>query len=303
MPSANSQARRLDRPDAEFVVAAMFTEDIRHIAARLEASLELTNLNYALYQVPSIHRSISTKGNDDIAYCKPNFIHQVMMDLQRPVLYLDADVIVRALPTKILQVARSGADFAIYNWIADLANDAYVPVRVHVNGGQISNRFYQFSHSIDLYDPGQLICSGAVQYYNSTVGARHILACWLNAIEQYPNVADDELLDYTFNFLVAAERAKATWLDKAHCRYPWWIHVRPIIDHPEMPAAGSASRSFSKVAGRERFNATRVKRNPPQGPFPRNCLIDVKEKCLLRMAGQSAVPVGTFENELWLADR
>jgi hypothetical protein len=302
MPDARVHAQRMVRPDIDLIVAAMFTANVRDRAARLRASLETAGLNYALYEVPSVHRSISTKGGDDIAFCKPNFIHHVMQELQRPVLYLDADMVVREFPSKILEIARSGIDLAIYNWFADPAADRYEPVRLPVDGVETKNRFYKFSYGLDLCDPGQLLCSGAVQYYGNSDGARHLLVSWLGAIERYPGVADDELLDYAFNFLVSPGRVNAAWLDKEHCRYSWWIHVRPIIDHPDSPAPAPPSRTFLHAAGRERIDIARLEPRPPQGPFPRDCLIDVKEKCLYRIVGATVVPVGRFDTELWLVD-
>ena len=67
MPDTRVHAQRMVRPDVDFVVAAMFTANVRDRADRLRASLEKAGLNYALYEVPSVHRSISTKGGDDIA--------------------------------------------------------------------------------------------------------------------------------------------------------------------------------------------------------------------------------------------
>jgi hypothetical protein len=302
MPGAHVYAQRIVQSDVRLVAAAMFTASVRDRADRLKASLEKVGLNYALYQVPSVHRGISSKGGDDIAFCKPNFIHHVMQGLQRPVMYLDADIVVREFPSKILEIARSGTDFAIYNWFADPASDRYELVGVPVNGVANKDRFYRFTYGMDLSDPSQLLCSGAVQFYGNSEGARHLLASWLGAIEQYPGVADDELLDYAFNLLVPAGRVKIAWLDKAYCRYYWWIHVRPIIDHPDFPALEDPSRAFVRAAGRERVDVARLKRRPPQGPFPRDCLIDVKEKRLYRIVGATAVLIGTFDTKLWLVD-
>ena len=141
MPEARLYAQRIDRPDVDFVVAAMFTGNIRDRADRLNASLEKVGLNYMLYHVPSVHRSISTKGGDDIAFCKPNFIHHVMQELQRPILYLDADIVVREFPAKIVEVARGHTNFAIYNWFADPASDRYELVGVPINGVANKDRF------------------------------------------------------------------------------------------------------------------------------------------------------------------
>jgi hypothetical protein len=160
-----------------------------------------------------VHRSISAKGSDDIAFCKPIFIHRILEEMRRPVLYLDADTVVREFPSRILEFARSGTDFAIYNWFADPATDRYEPVRAEYNGVETNNRFYKFSPGVDMFDPNQLVCSGAVQYYANTAGARNLLRSWLAAIHRYPDVVDDESLDVTFNFPATAPVTTA-WLEK-----------------------------------------------------------------------------------------
>jgi|SRR5271170_3720473 len=302
LPEARLHAQRRDRTDVAFVVAAMFTPDMSTRVDRLKASLDTSNLDYALYQVPSVHRSISARGGDDTAFSKPNFIHHALEELRRPVLYLDADMVVRGFPSKIDEIAWSGTDFAIYNWFADPAADRYEAVRLPIDGMETWNRFYKFSYGLDLFDPCQLLCSGAVQFYNNSEGARRLLRSWLGAIEEYPGVADDEMLDHTFNFRIGGVRIKTNWLSKEYCRYSWWIHVRPIIDHPDVPAAAPPSRTFLHAAGRERVDVARLKSRPPRGPFPRDCLIDVKEKCLYRIIGGTAVPIGRFDTELWLAE-
>src|SRR5262249_41169036 len=155
--------------------------------------------------------------------------------------------------------------------------DAYMPVRAVLNGIPVTNRFYQFSHSIDMLDPTQLLVSGAAQYY--TPDARPILQGWLDTISRFPQVADDESLDYTYNFAIPKNLVRASWWTEDYCRYPWWIHVRPIIDHPQFPE-GNTRPNFRLVAGRERWNALGIQLGRPQGPFPRDCLIDTKEKSL-----------------------
>jgi hypothetical protein len=244
-------AQRIDRPDIDFVVAAMFTASVRDRADRLKASLESTILNYVLYQVPSVHRSISANGSDDIALCKPNFIHRILEEMRRSVLYLDADTV-------------------IYNWYADPATDRYKPLRAEYDGVETNNRFYKFSLAVDMFDPNQLVCSGAVQYYANTAGARNLLRSWLAAIHRYPDVADDESLDATFNFPTTAPVTTA-WLEKEYCRYPWWIHIRPVIDHPDGPAAVDHSRSARSSFWSARSSFPWVRSIPSSGSETTDC--------------------------------
>jgi hypothetical protein len=152
-----------------------------------------------------------------------------------------------------------------------------------------------------MFDPNQLVCSGAVQYYANTAGARNLLRSWLAAIHRYPDVADDESLDATFNFPTTAPVTTA-WLEKEYCRYPWWIHIRPVIDHPDGPAAVDHSRSFVKRVGQDRIDAARLRSRPSKGPFPRDCVIDVEAKILYRLVGKKLVPMGPFDTKLWLGN-
>jgi hypothetical protein len=291
-------AESLSRSNVPFVVAAMFTADIRLLADRLKASLERVGLNFVLYEVPTIHSSISTKGSSDVTFCKPNLIHFVHSVYGMPVLYVDADVVFRDRPDKVFQFARQRTDFACYNWLADNATDAYVPATVALNGSPTKNRFYRFSHSIDLFDPTQLMASGASQYY--TQSAEPLLRHWLDAITLYPQAADDELLDFSYNFSIQKNSIRAFWWTMDYCRISWWINVRPIIDHPQAPGGGGP-RSFKFYTGRERFKQDSLQVRPAQGPFPRDCLIDTKEKRLFRVTDRgTVVSAGLFDTELWV---
>ena len=249
-----------------------------------------------LYQVPTVHCSISTRGRNDITFCKPNFIQHVLNDCHAPVLYVDADIVFREPPLKILQATRERADFASYNWLADKANDGYAPVNSN------DNQLYRFSHAFDWFDPTQLVVSGAVQYY--APDAQPLLQAWLDTIERFPNVADDHLLDYAYNFVVDKNLIRTSWLDKGYCRYPWWIQVRPVIEHPEFPATEDPSRRFRSVTGYDRVKLENIKHRMSQGPFPRDCLIDTTAKRLLRLdASGRAIVVARFATELWIDRR
>jgi hypothetical protein len=300
-PLAGSRiyAQSSPRRDLPFVVASMFTANVRPLADRLKFSLEKLQLNFVLYEVPTIHCSISTKGTDDITFCKPNFIRFVLSEHHSPILYVDADVVFRRMPDKVLEFVTQRIDFAAYNWLADAATDAYMPQTVACNGVSFSNRFYGFSHSVDDLDPAQLIVSGAVQYYAS--GADPLLRHWLETINRFPRVMDDQVLDYTYNFVLRKRTLRTSWLPKGYCRYPWWIHVQPVLDHPEFPTIPDPTRTFKFASGIERFNleSTRVCRSA--GPFPRDCLIDTYEKCLIRTdRGGAPVAVHRFATELWI---
>jgi hypothetical protein len=273
------QSRGHDWP---FTVAAMFTPDFTALAERLKASLEQFGLNYALYQVPSIHRSISPRGSDDMQFSKPSFIEQMLTIHATPILYLDADTVVRAPPDKITQIANRGIDFAIYNWFADDATAAYVAVPFAGS----NNRFYVFTHSVDLFDPQQLFASGAVQFY--TNNARRLLRAWFATINNHPNVADDESLDYGFNIALGGKGVNAEWLTKDYCRCLFWPHVQPVIDHPQL--VDSTKRNFPHA----RFSAWKLWPQPGRELFERDLIFDSETKNLLRMTASGPTVVGTL---------
>jgi len=263
-----------------FTVVSMFTANMAALAERLKASLERFDLNYALYQVPTVHRSISPRGGDDLNFCKPAFIGRMLKQHETPILYLDADTVIRAAPSKVALFASQPADFAIYNWLADQENALYRPV-------EASHRFYIFAHSINLFDPEQLFASGAVQFY--TDNARPLLRAWWATIDRHPNVPDDQSLDFTFNFVIDRKSLRREWLDKDYCRCAFWPHVQPVIDHPQLPDS-TPRDSFPMAA---RIDLSRVRTQPVRSFFPRDLIFDSQTRNLLRMTSAGPMIVGT----------
>ena len=182
------------------MVIAMFTRDFESQAIRLCQSLDSFQTPYSIYEVPSVHTSISSRGTGDLEFSKPGFILRAMEMFEMPVLYVDVDMVFRKLPVFVENPAGSATDFAVYNWLADSNNDAWVPVAVEAASGESSRgRYYAFSHTVDLYDERQLLCSGAVQYHSGSRSSRKLLDAWLETIRHMPTTSDDELLHYAFN--------------------------------------------------------------------------------------------------------
>jgi hypothetical protein len=296
-----------------FMIASLFTANYRPLAERLAASLTQFGLPYALYEVPTIHRSISAQGTDNPAYTKSSFVQHLLDTHELPVLYLDCDCVLRSEPKLILPLIQAGTEFAIYNWLADEHTDAYVAVELRGPGGQPVkpvDRFFRFSHSIDAYDPAQLICSGASQFYANTERSRALLRAWATVIDEHPGVVDDQCLDWAFNFrLSEAQRPKSLWFDKAYARYLFWIFSRPVIDHPQFPAPGRPpAASLVPLPANPRFRAERVEMRAAAPLLPRDCLIDTQLKRLLRPQESRAQPgrmeaidIGPLLQELYLS--
>jgi hypothetical protein len=269
-----------------FVVVAMFTPSHRGKAERLESSLLPLGLSYRLYEVPQVHCSTSPAGGADLGLTKPAFIAAALDAVGRPVLYVDADMVFRGGPAELQRLVREGVDFAAYNWLADSCTDGYKPVPGN-------DRLYRFAISVDGYDPGQLICAGNVLFWNDSPGAKYLLALWRDTIEKWPRAATDESPDYAYNFQRDMRPARVAWLGKENLRCPWWIHVKPVIAHPDAFTSASGW-SFSEVTGMARFRPCRTLVAHP--PFPRDCMIDVKRKLLFRGNRQ----IGSFSFPLYL---
>lgn len=263
---------------APYTVVAMYTADVNGLAERLLASLRALSLPHLLYEVPSVHRSISLRGSDDPAYTKSSLIRHALATLGHPVLYVDADVVFRAAPVRIDALCRAGTEFAIYNWLADECTDCYKPVVV---AGFPPGRFYGYSHSIDVYAPEQLICSGATQFWSPAAASLSLLERWAAAIAEFPGCADDECLDFAYNNSGTHPMPRAAWFDKAYARYAWWPHVAPVIDHPQFPSTATRPR-IAAGDGRERVYAQRGELRRAARAIPRDCIVDIVARRLLR---------------------
>lgn len=304
-PDIEIYGEQLERlHDFPFLVCGMLTPSHASYADRLMQSCAQFNLPHVLYRVPTVHLSTSPKGSGDLRFTKANFVHFLLERYEKPILYLDADCYFADYPRQIEILVQDGYDFGIYNWLADEHTDAYRPIDVKVDDASgsriIKKRFYVFSHSVDYYATDQLICSGAVQFYGNTAGARMLLRAWHNVVANFPNSADDECMTFAYNNLVERSmNLRVKWLDKAYARCAWWIYVRPVIDHPDFPDLGQAFLPIPESQGRKCFYPERAQLPRVNPIFPRGYVIDTKEKMLLRPSGGGLVPIGKFEHEIW----
>ena len=261
-----------ERADARtpFIVCAMFTASYRLKAERLAASLDQLGLGYALFETPQVHRSISGRGSDDTAFAKPRFIGDMLKHFGKPLLYVDADTVFRQPPTQIAALCVD-TDFAVYNWLADNENDAWMPA------GDAG--LWKFYFAMDALSDSQLAASGAVQFWNDTQAARALLAAWEAALAGFPGVQDDHCLDFAFNHTGAGLRSH--WLSKDYARYAFWPYIDPVIDHPDFPAPQSGQ--FAAL-GMKRVDAAKVTMPARKlRPFPRDGLIDASKNLLLTL--------------------
>ena len=284
--------------DAPFTVCAFFTPDYRARAERLAASLDRLSLPYAIFESPSVHRSISRHGGTDMRFSKPRFIAFCLARSERPVLYVDCDLIFRDWPAAVTEAARSGADFAAFNWLAARVNDAWMPVK---NLPQSTPpRYWGFAFSIREWSLDQLITSGGVQFWRATPATRILLQDWEAALIRFVRAPDDHALDLAFNRGGARGAGiRAVWLPADHLRMACWPYVKPVIDHPGF--ATSIGDHFMDIDNR--FDLARMKVEPRAPVFPRDLVVDAHQGLLLRpFAPDRLEPVGPLPCPLFLDD-
>ena len=275
-------------PDAPFIVCAMFTPNYRALAQRLVASLDQLGLTYALFQVPTVHPSISPRGKGDLSVSKPRFIRFALERFGKPVLYVDCDMVFRSAPTLIAQLVKEGYDFAIYNWLADMMNDAWLP--------EPGTRLWKFFLRVELASDRQLMASGAVQLWRGTQPAFTLLSDWEQSLCNHPRSEDDHCLDFAYNH---GDRTglNPTWLPKSYCRVAYWIYVQPVIDHPQFPEPNPGH--FHQL-GFGCFDPAQLRRVEKQEPFPCDALINPATKRLLKRLSNGAYEeIGPVEDGLF----
>lgn len=291
--------------EGPYVVGAMFTASYAKKAERLAASCETYGLQYAIHEVPVVHRSISPVGADDLGYTKANFIHHLLDAHRKPILYLDVDCEFVAEPELLLDLVESGCDFAAYNWLADDHTDTFVPMELGIgtDGPPIKNRFFRFLSSIDWHATSQLLASGCVQFYANTDGARHLLSEWHQTIATFPGTADDQCLSFAFNnFGPRKSTLNAQWLPKAYARISWWIYVKPVINHEGRPQKEVSFVSFDALdtGGRKIWYPSSAELKTVATLFPRDCIIDTERRVLAKIVGNQLVTIGITDQTFWI---
>lgn len=256
---------------ADFLVCGMFTSNYANKALKLEASLNKFRMNYVLFEIPSIHSSISHHGSASSPFNKPKFIMAMQDKYKIPILYLDVDCEIERNLTLITQIIRKGRDFGIFNWLSRERNDAYGPVNWP---DYENNRFYTFTHGINLLDEAQLRCSGAVQFWGNTQPAKNLLNKWNQTVEENPNTADDISLDFAYNNNAERDLLRPFWLPKGYARYAFWIFDKPIINHPDMPDGGTQFQQIKLKEGEFLVDHSRILRKPEIFYIPPNMFLD-----------------------------
>ena len=201
--------------------------------------------------ISEIHTSVSTNGSSNVLYSKPSMILKALEILNLPILYLDCDMVLKENIVLFNDFKHDNIDFSILNWLSLKDNSAYVPVIYE------DTTYYNFSHEINFQSDNQLICSGAVQYWNNTNLSKLLLSKWLKTIIAQPFAQDDHSLDYSFNNFDNSDII-TYWLPKSYCRYFWWIFDDPIIDHPDIPNQRGDSEKLIELDGLPRVHVEKL---------------------------------------------
>ncbi len=283
-----------------FIVCAMFTSNPKFDAHfnRLLNSCKKFDLSYAIFDVPYIHKSISSNGTNDTTYTKANFILNMFKKYpNKNILYVDIDIEINEFPELFNHISQNNYDIAIYNWFNDKNNEIYIPVNYKLNKKDIPLNFYVFFHKFEEYDPTQLVCSGAVQYYGNNQKSTDFLKKWHHFISKYPDYEDDQMLDLVYNNFYT-NKLKTYWLEKNYCRYPFWPHIKPVINHVGFPAP-SRNIQLNKIKNYFRYYPKKAQINDTDLIFPQNYIIDIKKRVLLKFENQKLVETKLLNCKFW----
>lgn len=236
---------------SNFIIVSAFTKSHANLADRLENSINKFNLNRVFFEIPDIHRSISTKGSLNSAFTKPNIILNSIELYNKSIIYIDSDCIITKYPYLFDFLSNEDYDLALFNWLYCQDNSAYRPNEKILNE-------YSFSHSIDFNSHSELICSGAVQYWGRSSYSVNLLKFWQFIIQSNQLCPDDHALDFSYNNFQYKDSMKFFWLPKSYVRYGWWIFDNPTINHPDIPYSGEDFKSLDFFNGKSRINLDKL---------------------------------------------
>ena len=291
--------------DKNFIVVSFFTKNYKDKADKLINSLNKFNINYKVFEIPTIHYSKSNKGSDDINYCMPKLIMKALSNFRLPILFIDCDMEIVQKPELFYRLDEKKIDFAIYNWLEDNDNDGYLPLKLNINTseGKIEKTYFINKVNVKLLNHSekekQLFSSGAVAYFSNSDLSNKLLKDWYKNIEKYPQLPDDQILDYTFNFTFDKKnKLKIEWLSKNYCRVYWWIFTKPIINHPDN-VSHREKDNFYKITGKKRFKIENtIKRETSK--IPSDLIIDIDEKKLLKIKNGKIFIIKNFKEKTYV---
>jgi hypothetical protein len=281
-----------------FIVCAMFTGNYGNKAKKLEASLVKFRMPHALFEISSIHSSISPHGSTNSPYNKPQFVKAMLEKYKLSILYLDIDCVIESKPSLINELVEQDYDLAIFNWLSKERNDSYQPFNFQ---GIEPNRFFGYTHGVNFYDESQLRCSGAVQFWANTRPALDLLNVWNRTIEENPHAPDDRSLDFAFNNKFEKGVIRSYWLPKSYARYAFWIFDKPIINHPDFP--NSNLTKFQEIKfkeGEHLLNEGSLKKKPILFFIQPNTFLDIKKNRVVSIQGEILLKISENTRSIYI---
>ena len=268
-------------------------------ADRLIRSCEKYSMPYTVYSLQEIHKSISKNGTDDLQNTKPSVLLYTMDRFPGTnILYMDADLLFVKYPDCVKDFCANGVDFAVYNWVNDPCNEAYIPAEVDKDKPGDAVQYFRYSHHIPFTSDRDLCCSGGTQFYANSTAARSFLAKWQEMIKKFDLAWDDEILNYTYTNFFNDGQLKFIPLDKSYLRLPWWPHIDPVILHAEFPAVLIKKPRPCDGAVHMYYPEKWQKREGLL--FGMDCIIDVKNKKLLKVADGKIASVRDLNVKFYL---
>lgn len=158
------------------------------LAARLRASCERNGLDYRI-------EARSSRGSWEAnTFLKAGVCRDVWEKVGRPILWVDADAVIRSRPDLLRGVA---ADFGVHKW------------------------------------KDQHFASGTV-FFNQTPAAGRLLDGWVELCATHEGASDQPHLQRAWETLTARERLTILWLPRSYCQiFDAKIErgQRPVIEH------------------------------------------------------------------------
>lgn len=246
----------------KFFTLTAATKEYMPRALELKESGLKHGVEICIIELEEIHRSISPKGLLLSQNTKAHLILEKLREVEAPVLWLDSDVTIENPPVLLDKILEDRVDLAIYNWLYDARNAALKKSTYKDFAGRVlsSDRFFEHSHEITMTSQNQLICSGAVQLWNNNKRSINLLEAWNALVRDNPKCPDDHMLDAAFNY--SSDKITLIGLEKSYCRYAFWPHIDPIINHKDFPYAGGDWDDTDRAIGKPRIKRSECTARP-----------------------------------------
>jgi hypothetical protein len=201
-----------------FYATWFFTEDYLEKSKRLEDSCRKLRIPYSPIEL--VFNKTAWGSEHSLLAIKPWFMQRRLLDLKRPILFMDSDLVFLKYPSIFTPEGSHDIDFMAINWYKD--------------------------------SDSSLLSSSGLSWWNTTEKAFTMLRVWQNALVCYSNqyAPDDQVFDGIFLNHKWHKRIHYQWLDvKKYLAMKNWNHrnAETVIDHPDSLHAHPGKRTRPKV--------------------------------------------------------